>query len=267
MPARASKWRVIALSAIVANVAFNYATEYIDFGVGGMVTLSQRYQNLFTPAGYAFSIWGVIYASFVAYAIVALLPSQRGRAIHDRLAPLLALANLLTSVWLVVFRMNWIPVSFVVIASTLVVAVVMYRRVIQAYEARVLLTRWWTVPFAMFMGWLSVATIANASILLVALGWHGSPFTEPALAIAMLAVAGLLGFMVSVTVRDAVVPAVIAWAAIAIWREQHTLEPDVGVAALIVAALTGAAAAGSTVRRVLQRLSSRTMPYRVNRPS
>src|SRR5215217_2610940 len=83
--------RVLALVAILANVAFNYVYSMLPLGLPDMKTASDRYPNLFTPAPYAFSIWGLIYLSWIVYAIVGLLPSRRENPLFDRTAGALIL--------------------------------------------------------------------------------------------------------------------------------------------------------------------------------
>lgn len=246
-------WRVAALVAIVLNTAWSYASERLAFGLGSMKAVSDRYHTLFTPAGWAFSIWGVIYAGFLAYVLVTFRRGHRDRAIHDRLLRPLVLVNVLAAAWVALFRFDRLPLSVVVIAAMLVTGAVLYRRVGDAVATRALRTRWWTVPFALFLGWISVATIANLAATAVWLGLSPVAPPAPALAIVMVIAAGVLGLVLAVVGRDAVVPGVIAWATAAIWSEQQHAAPDVAWVAIVTATITVAAAAGTSLGRQVDR--------------
>lgn len=246
-------WRIAALVAVVLNTAWSYASERLAFGVGSMSEVSDRYHTLVTPAGWAFSIWGAIYASFFAYVLATFRRGERDRLAHDRVLRPLVLANVLAAAWVLVFRLGQLPLSVVVMAAIVATAIVMYRRVSFALEARALGTRWWTVPFALFLGWISVAAVANVA---ATFAWMGvSPVAPPAPAIAMVAIVAVavLGLTLAVVARDAVVPAVIAWATAAIWSEQQLAAPDVAWVAVVVATVTLAAAIGTSLGRQVDR--------------
>jgi len=230
-------WRWLAAAVVVANIAFNYISN-VSGSAPSMEAITLRYDPAFTPAGYAFSIWGVIYFSLLVYAVVQLLPSQRAIRVYDRLAIPVIVANVLTSVWIVVFRSEMIGLSVGVIAATLVAAGVLFvtaRRAIERGER----SAWLTVPFSLLFGWLSVATIANAAIWLKSEGWSGGSLGEPTWAAIMVCVAGLLGLAVSFVSHDFLYPAVVSWAAIAIWSEHRQESELLGTISLAVGIMLG----------------------------
>jgi len=234
-------WRYTALAVIVGNVAFNYANDHLGLGGRSMAEVTARYPNYFTPAGYAFSIWGVIYLAFIVYAAAALTRSQRAIPFHDGVAPTLALANVLASAWVLAYRFERLPVTVALLGATLACAAVMFVRAARAVALEGVARRW-AIPFSLFLGWVSVALIANVTILLVSLGWQGGAIAPTTWAVALLGVAALLGATLAVRFANAAVPLVVAWAAIAIAVKQSGASPLVANAALLAAALSGVAA-------------------------
>jgi tryptophan-rich sensory protein len=221
--------RIVALVVVIANICY----PPLHHALSGMPTeaeISPKYPTLFTPAGYAFAIWGVIYAAFTAYAVYALLPSQRGNAAHDRIAPAFIAYNLLGITWITVFRAEWLVASVVVIVAMLAAGIVMYLRASQAIE-RGELAGGWRAPFSLYLGWISVATIANTAVVLVANGWRGGRWDETSWTLVMIGVAVMLGLIIGHRRRDFVYPAVIAWASLAIYVARRGDHPDVAAAA------------------------------------
>src|SRR6187402_2329620 len=107
----AHPWRIAALVTVVTNATFGFASQ-AQAGPGERVAdVSARYANPFTPAGYAFAIWGLIYGATLAYAVFALLPRQLSVRLHDRVAPWLTLLNALAVVWVLSFSAGQLVLS------------------------------------------------------------------------------------------------------------------------------------------------------------
>jgi hypothetical protein len=208
------RWRWLALIVIIANVVFNYVSQRLPIGKGTIESISAEYASLFTPAGYAFAIWGLIYLATLVYAIHQLLPSQRSTYAHDLLVKPLIVLNLLAAAWVVVFRFELIALSVAVILLSLATSVLVFART-TGPVARHELSKWALVPASLWFGWLSVATIANIS------SWAAATDRTDAFqqqwTLAMIGVATLLGFGIGYRYRNWIYPLVIAWASMAIW--------------------------------------------------
>ncbi len=228
------RWRWAAFATTVLNIAFNFVSQRASFGVGGIPDVVQRHPALFSPAPYAFAIWGLIYFATLAYAIHQLLPSQRHVDAFDRMAkPLIAL-NALATAWLVVFRFDLVTCSVLVIVVSLLVSMLFFRdadAAVSRGEAR----KWILLAATLWFAWLTVATLANISLWLVAMGWVDARQVQ--WAVAALAIAVALGFGVGSRYGNWAYPAVIAWASAAIWVERRQDAPIVAALALLSAAL------------------------------
>lgn len=239
--------RVLALSSVLANVAFNYG--YMQLGIGTDIrAISERYENLFTPAPYAFLIWAVIHAALILYAVIALLPSSSHIALHDRIAPPFIAANVLMSAWVVAFARDLPTVALGITVGILFAAILMYRRVTAALTVGPQ-RRSWLAPFSLFLAWISVATIASVTMVLVANGAY--PKDVP-FAILMVGAAVGLGLVMAVRFRDVVFPAVIGWASLALALRGHVISPIFGAAAIAGSFVSFVASAVLVLLRVEQ---------------
>lgn len=223
-------WRWVALAATLANLGFDAVAERVAIGEGSIQQIVQRHSALFTPADYAFAIWGLIYLATLVQVVHQLLPSQRKVDVHDAVAKWLTAANVLAMAWIVVFRHDLITLSVLVIALTLAVSCVLFIRSTRAVAQREL-GKWALVPASLWFGWLSVATLANLSLWLVAMGW--SDTGHPDWTFAALGVATALGLLIGARYRNWIYPLVIAWADIAIWVERREDARAVALMALL----------------------------------
>lgn len=226
-------WRLIALVSVFANVIFNYASMSL-FSLPSIEDVSHRYSSLIMPHDYAFSIWGLIYLSFMVYAVVQAQPSRSEDPLYRVLARPFAIVNILASVWIVAFRMQlmWLSVGIILLMLAIsIFMLVLSRDAVLRDEY----SNWVSVPFSLLAGWLSVATITNVAALFVYMGWTGSIMTQVIVAMSMIIIAGLIGIYVCARCKDFIFPMVIAWACIAIAVSRGGDFPYVSVVAVFTA--------------------------------
>lgn len=243
-PTTGRGWRWAAAAAVVGNIALNYVSQAFPFNGQNNAVVSGKYPTPVTPAGYAFSIWGVIFLSLLAYAGWQLLPAQRAARLPDAVARPLVLANVLTGGWLVVFAYELMPLSAAVMVGILAALAVVYGRVRQLArqgEAPV----WVNVPFGLYLGWISVALVVN---LTVALGtrWQVSEARGVELAIVLVGVVAGLALNVTRNFRELAYPAAVTWGLIGIWAARRA-EADTLVLAWMALAAAALVAVGAVV--------------------
>lgn len=229
------RWWVLILAVI--NPVFAYLANAIGMTPHSIAEISNKYNTYFMPAGYAFSIWGIIYLSFIIYAIYQLLPSQRKYTVYDRLAVSFIVSNLLGMVWQILFTNELITLGTIIIAAMLVCSIVLYIKVRRCIAADVC-HYWLSVPFSLYMGWLSVANIANAALWLTYMGWNGGGIPELQWAVIMVFIAGGLGLIIGLYFKDWIYPLVIAWACFAISISSQFASRVLASDSLIVALLS-----------------------------
>ena len=229
-------WRWLTALAILSNIYLNYYSNTHPFAGQTMGVVSAKYPTLLTPAGYAFSIWGLIFLALVVYAVWQLLPRQREISLPDAIAKPLTLASIATGVWVVLFAYELILPSvgmMLLILGSLIVAYGRTRRRIFAEAAPVLAG----VPFSLYLGWISVASVINITIGLRELGWQTAEGVSVVLTLGLIFMVVALGLIMSRVFRDMVFPLVVAWALVAIWMVRLGAVPELGWAALIGATL------------------------------
>jgi len=185
---------------LIAVITLNYVagSQGVDGNTVG--SISDEYRSLFTPAGYAFSIWGIIYV-FLAINVIHQLrmafSSSDGGNYIERLGPWLLIANVGNGSWLFLWLTQNIALSVVVMLVILLSLIIaMFKLNLQkdkpplSYRFQV---EW---PMSIYLGWISVATIANIASWFVSMDWHIDS-NEALWAMIMIGVAVLLNvFMV-----------------------------------------------------------------------
>lgn len=233
-PTESRGWRWAASAAIVGNIATNYVSQRFPFNGQTNAQVSYKYPTILTPAGYAFSIWGLIFLSLLAYAVWQLLPAARRSPLPDAIARLLVFVNLVTALWLPVFAYELLLPSLLVMLLILGSLAIVYGR------ARLFVRRneapWWTsIPFGLYLGWISVATVVNATVALGAT-WQPGPDISLQLAIVLVGIVAGLALNVTRQFRELAYPAAVAWGLAGIWAARRVEEDTLVLAWMALAA-------------------------------
>ncbi|OON70540.1 hypothetical protein [Hymenobacter sp. CRA2] len=229
-------WRWLSSAAIFGCIVLNYWWNARPANGQSMGTVSAQYPMLLTPAGWAFSIWGVIFLALAVYAVWQLLPAQRRNPLPDAVARPLTVASVAAALWVVCFSYEAIGICTVLMLLTLSMLILAYGR-----ARRLVLERasprpssW---PLSLFMGWITVATAVNVTLGLRDLGWTAPLNLSVLLSVVLLAVVVALGLLLSSFFRDAVYPVVLAWGLLGIWYVRRFDVPELGWLALAGALL------------------------------
>ncbi len=181
--------------------------------------------NLWLPAGYVFSIWGLIYVGLIAYAIFQSLPSQRSNPRLRAIGWPFVVSCVANIVWLFFFQYSSNPdpavspnktlliLSFLAMLVLLAALIWIYLALRAGKPAISRGERWAVrIPFSIYLGWITVATIANASHVLVAGGWNALGLPALGWLVIMFVVAVALAALVAFTQRDVAYLLVLVWA-------------------------------------------------------
>ena len=205
--------------ALMITIAINYLSNTGMITGNTMKTISDRYQNYFTPAGYAFSIWGLIYlglAGFIYYCWSTI--NEKTNHVITNIGWWFVVSCIANAIWVVVWLSDQIEVSVSVMLLLFISLLIINKNVATRQGAyphtkTLLLVKW---PFAIYFGWVSVALIANVAALLTKLNWSGWGITGITWAVIMLCIAGLVNLLVIYTRKLYAFGLVGAWAVVAI---------------------------------------------------
>ena len=225
----------INVATALAALAVNGLANALPLNGQTTASISDKFQVFFVPAGYVFAIWGVIYIGWIAFIIYQALPSQRANARLAKIGWLFALANLANAAWLVCWHYDLLALSVCVMLSLLVLLIAIYRR-LDIGRVRVAARERWLVdvPFSIYLGWISVATIANITDLLYAWRWDGLGIAPEYWAVIMLLAAATIALAMSLERADTAFLLVIVWSFVGIAIKQAAA-PVVASAAMATA--------------------------------
>lgn len=236
MPRSLSDWagNMVAFAVVIL---VNVLSNALPINNQSMPEISARYPSLFTPAGFTFSIWGVIYVALLAFVIWQALPAQRRNAQVARISPWFKVNCLANALWLVAWHYDLLVVSLLIMLVLLVTLIRIYTVLIRAIELASFIEHLAVyLPFSLYTGWIVVATIANASVIQTAWGWDDAGIPAVHWTLLKLAFAGAVGATMILRLRDIPFALVIAWAAFGISVMQSGT-PAVSAAATTVSLL------------------------------
>lgn len=224
----------------VVQVITNYFAS-AGFGGNDVGQVSDSFTTAFVPAGLTFAVWGPIYLGLTAYAIYQALPGQESREIHRRVGWLAAGAAFLNAIWTPLFVALQVTISLIVIVSLLATLAAIF---VQLRAMRGNLThadRWAVmIPFSGYFAWITIATVANVTTMLLSWGWTGGGIDAGTWS-ALLVVVGTLiaSGMIFYSRGHAgtfAYTAVLVWAFVGVYLGNGENYPTVGVIALAAAA-------------------------------
>ena len=229
--------QVINLLAVVATIVVNGLANALQLNGHLTGEISDLFKVYFVPVGYVFSIWGLIYVGLIAFGVYQMLPSQRENPRLRRIGYLFSLSCLANVIWLFLWHYELFIYTIAIMIALLGLLIAIYLR-LEIGRAQVAMKEKWLVdlPFSIYLGWITVATIANASDVLDYLKWSGWGIRPEVWAVIML-IAGLgIASVMSMTRGDIAYQLVIVWAFAGIAVKQ-TAMPVVANAAWVMSAL------------------------------
>src|SRR5687768_346813 len=180
---------IVNLIALLVVLAVNFLAEALPLNGLTSAQIANRYPDLlYFPANYAFSIWSVIYAFLIAFGIYQVLPAQRNNPHLQRIGWLFVVSCVFNAAWLISFHYLQFAISMVMMIALLITLIAIYWRLGVGVEPVSRATKWLIhVPFSLYLGWITAATITNAAYVLTDAGWGGFGIEAQTWAIVMLA--------------------------------------------------------------------------------
>jgi len=217
----------IVLLATVGTIAFNAlaAMGYVNGITPDMI--SKKYETIITPAGYAFSIWSLIYLGITAFSIYQMLPSQLARFRGVR--TIYVISCLFNCGWIYFWHRDQTAICMVLIVGLLITLVMILIKLRDAASpGSALLTK---APFGIYAGWVTAASIVSIAILLKAQNVEMSAAVWNIFGAVGIILAAALAVVARVWIKNYVYPLAVAWAVSAIAVKQSGNTPIVVAAA------------------------------------
>lgn len=169
--------KIWALVVYLAMVFVNFLANALPINNRSTGQISNAYPNLFAPAGFAFSIWGLIYfllAVYLVYQFIYLNKKQNKKReeFFNRINSLFILTSITNILWIFSWHYDFISLSVLIMVVLLVALIKISDRInIEKLSSNEKL--FFSIPFDVYLGWITVATIANITVFLVSIGWRG----------------------------------------------------------------------------------------------
>ncbi|WP_439557908.1 tryptophan-rich sensory protein [Dyadobacter sp.] len=226
--------RTLQISNIVAllvTILVNYLSNTGVFNGNTMASVSGEYQNLFTPAGYAFSIWGIIYislAGFIVYQSRGLFNNKQPDPDVANIGWLFVLTCVANCLWIVAWLYDYTGVSVLIMCALLffLIQIILNTRMeMELVSFKKVALLWW--PFALYTGWILLALVANAAAFLTKIEWNRFGLSEVTWTLIMITIAGLVYLYLTWTrnLRESAIVGIWGLIAVAVanWDNEQTI--------------------------------------------
>jgi benzodiazapine receptor len=213
MQNRVARW-LIPL-AVVGVIGFNGVAQWLPLNGRSTGEISDDYRVYITPAGYVFAIWSLIYAGLIAFAVYRARTVSPSERIDTLTAPFLV-SCVANAGWLALWHYGFVGASLLAMLTLLGSLVVIYVR-LRREPPQTSIERWCVDrPFSVYLGWVTIATLVNLSVVLEAFGARPFGLDAPGWALVMLFAALVIAVAVTRLFGDRWILGVFLWAAIGI---------------------------------------------------
>jgi hypothetical protein len=210
------KYLFLLISLLVIWWTSWLSVPYFGYPLGGysQADISNMYPNAITPAGFTFSIWSLIYLSWIILGFSIVLGKVK---ISRKQSLYFSWAIMLTGIWLVPWWYNMIGVSLIIMLVLLWVLKYVFRLTRDSAPAL-------RQSVDLTLGWINIATVANITIYLVSLGFTGGNIPEIYWAIGVLGLASLLTAYYQCRYHTYIISLVFLWTLFGVWVAHDSFE-------------------------------------------
>lgn len=210
-------YALLNLVGLAAVIAVNALATLLPINNITTGELSDRYPNLFVPAGITFSIWGVIYlflVIFIVYQFVIAFKKSTGeRGIFEKIGIMFFISCIFNIAWIFAWHYMIVWLSLVIMVLLLITLITIYVRLgtgrpgIKNHEKIFV-----NIPFSTYLGWITIATIANVTAFLVDINWDGFGISEQLWTVIVMAVGVIITLITLFSRNDIFYSLVVIWA-------------------------------------------------------
>jgi hypothetical protein len=220
-------------AAFLVTILVNYLASTLPLNQKTTGEISALYDNLFVPAGFTFSIWGIIYLLLAGYVVYQLVDAFRiqennpGKGFTEKISLWFIASSIANCLWLFAWHYEALWIALFIMLSLLSTLIIIYLRLKQPTDTTSAIEPYIVhLPFTVYVGWISVATIANFSAALVSINWNGFGLPPQFWAVFVILIAGALGIFSILRKGEIAYAAVIAWGLLGIFFKRFSDSSD-----------------------------------------
>lgn len=242
--------QILNITLFGTVITVNALANIIPFNDQTTGELSDGFNSLVTPAGYVFSIWGLIYTLLAVFVVYQALPSQKENRNLDKLGYTFVWSCIFNVAWIFSWHFNQFLLSELCMLGLLISLIVAYVRlgIGQQKDLSVRERVATHLPFSIYLGWITAATILNTTVLLLSIGFTGGAYA-PLFGVAMIIAAAIIGFTVLLRHGDFPYTMVLVWAFIGIAVAESGITPIVVTTAILAAIVIFSVSLAQVARR------------------
>jgi benzodiazapine receptor len=208
-----NKYGIINILTFLATLVVNYLAVNLPLNNLTTKEVADRFNVYFVPSAYVFSIWGLIYLGLIGFTIFSSLPKNRDNPLLAKISPWFAVSNLANALWLVSFQYLQFGLAMAVMLVLLFSLIRIFLKLDIGKTSVTTAENWLVnIPFSLYLGWITVATIANATQLLYFINWNGFGIAPEIWFVIVLLVAVIISAFMSLTRRNVPHALVLVWA-------------------------------------------------------
>ena len=221
--------QISVIISVLATLVINGLANTLPLNGQTTGQVSDRFNVYFVPAGYVFSIWGLIYVGLIAYTIYQALPSHRMNPRLRATGWWIVLGGVSNSAWIFLWHYNQFTLTLIAMLILLATLILTYLK-LGIGRTKVTAGEKWAVhlPISIYLGWITVATIANITDVLDFLKWDRFGITPEIWTSVMLGAVLVIAVLMNFTRRDVAYAAVLLWSLIGI-SVKHASVPAVAI--------------------------------------
>ncbi|WP_292466012.1 tryptophan-rich sensory protein [Methanolobus sp.] len=216
MEQRTTLIKIVVAVTFLAMVVTNSLANILPINNVTTGQISDSFPNLFAPAGLTFSIWGLIYLLLAGYTLYHIglfrdsgdSPNTR---LLNRIGILFSVSSIANTAWVLAWHNYMVSLSLLLIVVILV-CLILINQITRKERFTTKDYFFIRLPFSIYFGWITIATIANVTVLLVSIGWEGFGLAETTWTVVVLAVGLIIAAATMIKNRDVAYGLVIVWA-------------------------------------------------------
>jgi len=229
--------QISVVLVLLVTITINILADALPINGLNTGQISDTFHVYFVPAGYVFAIWGLIYMGLLTYMVYQALPAQKDNPRLQATGWWVVLGGLANGLWIFLWHyeqfIGTLAAMLVLLASLIAVYLHLGVGKTKVSKTETCLVR---IPFSVYLGWITVATIANVTDVLDFLKWNAFGITAQSWFLVVLVAVLAISILMSLSRRDVPYILVILWALVGIGYK-FSAEPLIWISSLVTALL------------------------------